>query len=81
MKVKKLTEANHKNNILCYKTKDGDELLAYYTSKPEEDAEFMNKEKPNKLPIGWELGSREFPRDWSTIDYFFADYQDPNFFD
>ena len=74
MKFKKFIEAVEKNNIVCYKTKDGDEYLAYYSDKPDEDVEMLNRDKPDVMPNGGKVN-------WDKVDYFYADYQDPHFFD
>lgn len=73
--------------VICYKTKSPivynkgtkyekyyDEFLAYYTYKTRENAEIecneLNANKPRQLWNGKEI-------DWSMIDYFFVDEQEP----
>lgn len=73
--------------VICYKTKSPvvynkgtkyekpcDEFLSYYTYKTPKDAEIecqeLNTIKPNQLWNGQEI-------DWSIIDYFFVDEQEP----
>lgn len=73
--------------VICYKTKTPvvynkdtkyekhcDEFLAYYTYKTRENAEIecneLNITKPRQLWNGKEI-------DWSMIDYFFVDEQEP----
>lgn len=73
--------------VICYKTKTPvvynkgtkyekrcDEFLSYYTYKTRENAEIecneLNTTKPRQLWNGKEI-------DWSVIDYFFVDEQEP----
>lgn len=73
--------------VICYKTKSPvvynkgtkyekhcDEFLSYYTYKTRENAEIecneLNTIKPRQLWNGKEI-------DWSMIDYFFVDEQEP----
>ena len=60
-------------NTICYKMKTGDEFLAYYTYKNDEEAkneaEKLNTEKPAKLWNGQ-------PIDWEKIDHFFVNKQE-----
>lgn len=73
--------------VICYKTKTPvvynkgtkyekrcDEFLSYYTYKTRENAEIecneLNTTKPHQSWNGKEI-------DWSIIDYFFVDEQEP----
>lgn len=73
--------------VICYKTKTPvvynkgtkyettcNEFLSYYTYKTRENAEIecntLNTTKPRQLWNGKEI-------DWSMIDYFFVDEQEP----
>ena len=58
---------------ICYKTKKGEEYLAYYNYKTrkevEEEAKRLNEEKPEKLFNGEKIN-------WNKIDYFFVHEQE-----
>lgn len=59
--------------VICYRRKDGEEFLAYYTHKNlvegAKECDELNKNRPNKLWYGEKI-------DWDSIKEFFVSEQD-----